>query len=228
MISTCESPNSIPLGSLAARPCRAFLRGTFAGRAERFLQPANMKSSYILTLSLGRNGREDLTGKQFGRLTVRNLAGIHKGRCHWQCVCICGVQVIVCASTLKRGQVKSCGCLSVQVNRSKGKKYFRVFPSEYLSWSAMRQRCSNPQHDAWKDYGGRGIKVCKRWNSFANFLLDMGTRPPGRSIHRIDNNRGYKPSNCCWGTRKQQAQNRRLPNQEWRKKSTALIKVKGV
>jgi len=75
----------------------------------------------------------------------------------------------------------------------------------YESWSAMRLRCQNPNHVGWKRYGGRGIKVCSRWQSFVNFLADMGKRPRGKTIHRLDNDKHYEPGNCVWATAEEQA-----------------------
>lgn len=78
------------------------------------------------------------------------------------------------------------------------------------SWSGMKQRCLNPHHPQYKDYGGRGIRVCKRWlNDYEAFLEDMGERPPGMTLDRVDNDRGYFKDNCKWSTRKEQANNRR-------------------
>ena len=87
----------------------------------------------------------------------------------------------------------------------------RPYPTPtYISWCAMKQRCNNPKSPRYKDYGGRGIKICKEWNNdFAQFYKDMGIRPPDHSIDRIDNDGDYTPDNCRWATKSQQIRNRR-------------------
>ncbi len=82
--------------------------------------------------------------------------------------------------------------------------------STYKSWQAMRQRCENPRYHYFETYGGRGIKVCERWQSFENFLADMGEKPSrSHSIERTNNNGNYEPDNCCWATKKEQSRNTR-------------------
>lgn len=85
----------------------------------------------------------------------------------------------------------------------------------YPTWNGIRQRCNNPNNSHYADYGGRGIKLCKRWHKFSNFLKDMGERPEGMSVDRINNDGNYEPSNCQWATRIQQARNKRGINYDF-------------
>lgn len=161
--------------------------------------------------------RLDLAGTRIAKWTVIRDAGrIPKGSRLWLCRCDCGTQRVVPASRLARGGSQSCGCLRVEqpkiLNRTHG--HSKV-PGKnngtptYQSWMAMRVRCAYKKHPAFHQYGGRGIAVCERWQAFENFLADMGERPAGTTLDRVDNDRGYEPGNCRWATRSAQARNRR-------------------
>lgn len=155
--------------------------------------------------------RLQLVGQRFGRLLVVKDAGTRHGSL-WQCVCDCGEIRVVSSSHLKDGTTVSCGCHCRDVHRTHGGTGYR----EYNIWVSMLQRCLNPRNHAYSDYGGRGITVCERWKKFENFLTDMGRCPPGLTIERIDNDKGYELGNCKWATRSEQALNQR------RKKSAKL------
>ena len=152
----------------------------------------------------------DITGRRFGRLVAVRLTTERRSKqCVWECICDCGKAVLVPAGSLRQGSKKSCGCLLRGSRRCRS--HGMSGSPTYKSWEAMKQRCSNPNNTRYADYGGRGITVCDRWQSFEHFLQDMGERPDGTTLDRVDNNLGYCPENCCWSTPKQQCSNRRKP-----------------
>lgn len=123
---------------------------------------------------------------------------------------VCGKERQV--QTCKTGRIcKSCHNANISRSGSESNlfRHGGKGTTEYNIWVSMKQRCLNPRHHAYKDYGGRGITFCERWNDFKNFLADMGQRPPGKSLNRINNDGNYTPENCEWATFKQQAENRR-------------------
>jgi len=149
----------------------------------------------------------DLFGQVFGKLTVMVRVGTDgAGHVTWKCRCECGNTSIVSSNSLRTGKTRSCGCS--EGGWVHGQTIKRVGGS-YNSWASMIQRCTNPRYPRYKDYGGRGIKVCKRWLKFIEFYKDMGDRPEGKTLERINNWKGYTKSNCTWSTPKEQAQNRR-------------------
>jgi hypothetical protein len=160
--------------------------------------------------------KENLIGRCFGRWTVLEEGTPVSNATIWKCKCACGVIREVRAGHLKSGASVSCGCYSVDVSKKlffvHGHTLNHKHSPTHNSWRAMKSRCNNEKDSDFNNYGGRGITVCPEWDGehgFENFLKDMGNRPEGLSLERIDMNNGYCKENCKWATPLEQANNTR-------------------
>lgn len=166
---------------------------------------------------------KDMTGMRIGKLVIIRLS--HKrrgGSVCWVCKCDCGKTKVYVGNDLRRGEIVSCGCYRKRARPDIAARFTKHGHSKngrksgtYSCWGDMLGRCNNLDHSTFCYYGARGIKVCRRWHKFENFLVDMGEKPEGLTLERKDNNKGYYKANCKWATRFEQIHNRRNQG-EWR------------
>lgn len=165
---------------------------------------------YPVKVKTPHHRARDITGVRSGKLEAVRYYGSDGVKSVWIVRCGCGRRFLMCPSELQKGKQKSCGCdWREGIGRSNTKHGMTHHPL-YAVWRSMIARCTNPDHPAWKNYGGRGITVCDRWMRFEFFVRDMAvTYERGLDLDRRDNNRGYERRNCRWTTRKVNCNNRR-------------------
>jgi hypothetical protein len=154
-----------------------------------------------------------ISGLRFGRLVaITKIVARNKSSSFWGCVCDCGNFCAASSAHLRSGHTTSCGCYRKEITdlgtntiHNRSKKHDKT----YITWKCMRARCNSPFDIHYKWYGARGIKICQEWDDFMQFVADMGERPYGKTLDRIDNDGMYCKENCRWATPKEQSRNNR-------------------
>lgn len=191
-------------------------RGGFARRsnADPLPQPFRLANK-LRTFRISRMKCEDLTGQRFGKMTVVGRAPHASKNAYWTLRCDCGNELVRAGVELRRRTYKHSSCRPCMIGYGLATRHGHTGGGHqsitYMSWRAMRSRCECPENVGFESYGGRGISICERWvGSFQAFLDDMGERPPGHTLDRINPDGNYEPSNCRWATPAEQVWNRRV------------------
>lgn len=177
----------------------------------KHLRSGAVRSCGCLSAEINSENRKlRIDGMKFNRLTaIREVPERQRGLVRWEFQCDCGNTLVAPAARVKSGNTKSCGCLQPETAVMLATSHGLARTPTYNSWAGMLYRCNNPSAPNYKHYGGRGISVHLEWLSFENFLCDMGLRPEGTTLGRIDNDLSYNPSNCRWETIDDQSLNKR-------------------
>ena len=152
---------------------------------------------------------KSMIGIRYNRLVAISKVGRGSGGIVYNFQCDCGNQKQLEGRLVRSGKSGSCGCLRSEYMASKNAKHGYAGTPTYETWQAMKNRCCNKNQPVYKNYGARGITICDKWQTFEGFLEDMGERPDGLTIERVDNNKGYSKDNCIWATIEQQNRNTR-------------------